>query len=146
MLRTPSNPCSRKAWPPLCCCAACPCRRCSQVSTLAWVAGGGGVCQGLGGSLGTQVHVFTESKMAAFWTLILDEKKPLFTTEKFLSQASEEGGALSPAVLLGHIDTCMSADCILIGSFPGSALCTVLQLCERLFLDHAHRLTNSKSQ
>nr|XP_023696536.1 eIF-2-alpha kinase activator GCN1 [Paramormyrops kingsleyae] len=60
--------------------------------------------------------VLSDSKMAAFWTLILDEKKPLFTTEKFLSQASEE------------------------------ALCTVLQLCERLFLDHAHRLTNSKSQ
>ncbi|KAG7480586.1 hypothetical protein MATL_G00057810 [Megalops atlanticus] len=58
----------------------------------------------------------TEAKLAGFWNLILDEKKPLFTTEKFLSQASEE------------------------------ALCTVLQLCERLFLDHSHRLTNSKSQ
>uniref|UniRef100_A0A8C7ITG3 GCN1 activator of EIF2AK4 n=1 Tax=Oncorhynchus kisutch TaxID=8019 RepID=A0A8C7ITG3_ONCKI len=32
----------------------------------------------------------TEAKLAGFWTLILDEKKPLFTTEKFLSQASEE--------------------------------------------------------
>uniref|UniRef100_A0A8C8HRQ3 TOG domain-containing protein n=1 Tax=Oncorhynchus tshawytscha TaxID=74940 RepID=A0A8C8HRQ3_ONCTS len=58
----------------------------------------------------------TEAKLAGFWTLILDEKKPLFTTEKFLSQASEE------------------------------ALCTVIQLCERLFLDHCHRLTNGKSQ
>uniref|UniRef100_A0A8K9V568 GCN1 activator of EIF2AK4 n=1 Tax=Oncorhynchus mykiss TaxID=8022 RepID=A0A8K9V568_ONCMY len=58
----------------------------------------------------------TEAKLAGFWTLILDEKKPLFTTEKFLSQASEE------------------------------ALCTVIQLCERLFLDHSHRLTNGKSQ
>ncbi|KAJ8379495.1 hypothetical protein SKAU_G00002730 [Synaphobranchus kaupii] len=58
----------------------------------------------------------TEAKMAVLWNLILDEKKPLFTTEKFLSQASEE------------------------------ALCTVLQLCERLFLDHSHRLTSSKSQ
>ncbi|KAJ8414754.1 hypothetical protein AAFF_G00022770 [Aldrovandia affinis] len=58
----------------------------------------------------------TESKLAVLWNLILDEKKPLFTTEKFLSQASEE------------------------------ALCTVLQLCERLFLDHSHRLTSSKSQ
>ena len=34
-----------------------------------------------------------EAKLAVFWTLILDEKKPLFTTEKFLSQASEEGEA-----------------------------------------------------
>ncbi|XP_072244658.1 stalled ribosome sensor GCN1 [Leuresthes tenuis] len=58
----------------------------------------------------------TETKFTNFWNLILDEKKPLFTTEKFLSQASEE------------------------------ALLTVLLLCERLFLDHAHRLTTSKSQ
>ncbi|CAB1319637.1 unnamed protein product [Coregonus sp. 'balchen'] len=57
----------------------------------------------------------TEAKLAGFWTLILDEKKPLFTTGKFLSQASEE------------------------------ALCTVIQLCERIFLDHSHRLTNGKS-
>uniref|UniRef100_A0A671S775 EIF-2-alpha kinase activator GCN1-like n=1 Tax=Sinocyclocheilus anshuiensis TaxID=1608454 RepID=A0A671S775_9TELE len=57
-----------------------------------------------------------ESKLASFWNLILDEKKPLFTTEKFLSQASEE------------------------------ALCTVLLLCERLFLDQPQRLNNSKSQ
>ncbi|KAI1900715.1 hypothetical protein AGOR_G00052750 [Albula goreensis] len=58
----------------------------------------------------------TESKLAVLWNLILDEKKQLFTTEKFLSQASEE------------------------------ALCTVLQLCERLFLDHSQRLNSSKSQ
>lgn len=37
--------------------------------------------------------VTAEAKLAVFWTLILDEKKPLFTTEKFLSQASEEGEA-----------------------------------------------------
>uniref|UniRef100_A0A8C1M4J8 GCN1 activator of EIF2AK4 n=1 Tax=Cyprinus carpio TaxID=7962 RepID=A0A8C1M4J8_CYPCA len=49
-----------------------------------------------------------EAKLASFWNLILDEKKPLFTTEKFLSQASEE------------------------------ALCTVLLLCERLFLDQMY--------
>uniref|UniRef100_A0AAR2J959 TOG domain-containing protein n=1 Tax=Pygocentrus nattereri TaxID=42514 RepID=A0AAR2J959_PYGNA len=55
-----------------------------------------------------------EAKLTSFWNLILDEKKPLLTTEKFLSQASEE------------------------------ALCAVLQLCERLFLDHPHRLNNSK--
>ncbi|XP_018587208.2 LOW QUALITY PROTEIN: eIF-2-alpha kinase activator GCN1 [Scleropages formosus] len=58
----------------------------------------------------------TDAKMTTFWNLILDEKKLLFTTEKFLSQANEE------------------------------SLLTVLQLCERLFLDHAHRLSNSKSQ
>uniref|UniRef100_A0A673CFT4 GCN1 activator of EIF2AK4 n=1 Tax=Sphaeramia orbicularis TaxID=375764 RepID=A0A673CFT4_9TELE len=56
------------------------------------------------------------AKFTTFWNLILDEKKPLFTTEKFLSQANEE------------------------------TLCTVLLLCERLFLDHAHRLNSSKSQ
>uniref|UniRef100_A0A672L752 GCN1 activator of EIF2AK4 n=1 Tax=Sinocyclocheilus grahami TaxID=75366 RepID=A0A672L752_SINGR len=55
-----------------------------------------------------------EAKLASFWNLILDEKKPLFTTEKFLSQASEE------------------------------ALCTILLLCERLFLDQPQRLNNSK--
>lgn len=57
-----------------------------------------------------------ESKLTSFWNLILDEKKPLFTTEKFLVQTSEE------------------------------ALCTVLQLCERLFLDHPQRLNNNKAQ
>ncbi|XP_059192909.1 stalled ribosome sensor GCN1 [Centropristis striata] len=58
----------------------------------------------------------TEAKLSSFWNLILDEKKPLFTTEKFLFQANEE------------------------------TLLTVLLLCERLFLDHAHRLNSSKSQ
>uniref|UniRef100_A0A667ZV53 GCN1 activator of EIF2AK4 n=1 Tax=Myripristis murdjan TaxID=586833 RepID=A0A667ZV53_9TELE len=57
-----------------------------------------------------------EAKFTSFWNLVLDEKKPLFTTEKFLSQATEE------------------------------TLYTVLLLCERLFLDHAHRLNASKSQ
>eukprot|EP00064_Thunnus_orientalis_P000584 superscaffoldBa00000031_g585 len=32
----------------------------------------------------------TESKFSSFWNLVLDKKKPLFTTEKFLSQANEE--------------------------------------------------------
>ncbi|XP_068166575.1 stalled ribosome sensor GCN1 [Antennarius striatus] len=58
----------------------------------------------------------SETKFSSFWNLILDEKKPLFTTERFLSQASEE------------------------------TLLTTVQLCERLFLDHAHRLNASKSQ
>ncbi|KAK2840962.1 hypothetical protein Q7C36_012541 [Tachysurus vachellii] len=57
-----------------------------------------------------------ESKLTSFWNLILDEKKALFTTEKFLGQTSEE------------------------------ALCTVLKLCERLFLDHPQRLNNIKAQ
>ncbi|KAF1388856.1 hypothetical protein PFLUV_G00067070 [Perca fluviatilis] len=58
----------------------------------------------------------TEAKLSSFWNLILDEKKPLFTTEKFLSQVNEE------------------------------TLLTVLLLCERLLLDHHHRLNTSKSQ
>uniref|UniRef100_UPI0037E8FE79 stalled ribosome sensor GCN1 n=1 Tax=Semicossyphus pulcher TaxID=241346 RepID=UPI0037E8FE79 len=58
----------------------------------------------------------SEAKFSGFWNLILDEKKPLFTTEKFLSQANDE------------------------------TLLTVLLLCERLFLDHAQRLNTSKSQ
>ncbi|XP_062310264.1 stalled ribosome sensor GCN1 [Osmerus eperlanus] len=59
----------------------------------------------------------SEAQLAGFWNIILNEKKPLFTTEKFLSQANEE------------------------------ALGTILQLCERLFLDHAQRLnTSSKAQ
>eukprot|EP00064_Thunnus_orientalis_P015204 superscaffoldBa00002775_g15254 len=58
----------------------------------------------------------TEAKFSSFWNLVLDERKPLFTTEKFLSQANEE------------------------------TLLTVLLLCERLFLDHAHRLNTNKSQ
>lgn len=37
--------------------------------------------------------VSAEAKFSGFWTLILDEKKPLFTTEKFLSQANEESKA-----------------------------------------------------
>ncbi|XP_078106507.1 stalled ribosome sensor GCN1 [Sander vitreus] len=57
-----------------------------------------------------------EAKFSSFWNLILDEKKPLFTTEKFLSQVNEE------------------------------TLLTVLLLCERLLLDHHHRLNTSKSQ
>uniref|UniRef100_A0A8D2ZEQ6 GCN1 activator of EIF2AK4 n=1 Tax=Scophthalmus maximus TaxID=52904 RepID=A0A8D2ZEQ6_SCOMX len=60
--------------------------------------------------------VSAEAKFTSFWNVILDEKKTLFTTEKFLSQASEE------------------------------TLLTELLLCERLFLDHAHRLNSSKSQ
>ncbi|XP_065273696.1 stalled ribosome sensor GCN1 [Emys orbicularis] len=57
-----------------------------------------------------------ESKLSGFWQLILDEKKQIFTSEKFLQSASEE------------------------------AMCTVLQLTERLLLDHAHRLPENKVQ
>lgn len=34
--------------------------------------------------------LLTEAKFSSFWNLLLDEKKPLFTTEKFLSQANED--------------------------------------------------------
>nr|XP_017516713.2 eIF-2-alpha kinase activator GCN1 isoform X1 [Manis javanica] len=57
-----------------------------------------------------------EAKLSNFWQLIVDEKKQIFTSEKFLLMASED------------------------------ALCTVLHLTERLFLDHPHRLTGSKVQ
>ncbi|XP_061622693.1 stalled ribosome sensor GCN1 isoform X2 [Phyllopteryx taeniolatus] len=58
----------------------------------------------------------TETKFSSFWNLILDDKKTLFTSEKFLCQSNDE------------------------------TQLTVLLLCERLFLDHAHRLNTSKSQ
>ncbi|ERE74489.1 translational activator GCN1-like protein [Cricetulus griseus] len=57
-----------------------------------------------------------EAKLNNFWQLVMDEKKQIFTSEKFLLLASED------------------------------ALCTVLHLTERLFLDHPQRLTNSKVQ
>eukprot|EP00069_Balaena_mysticetus_P007902 bmy_05738T0 len=57
-----------------------------------------------------------EAKLSNFWQLILDEKKQVFTSDKFLLMASED------------------------------ALCTVLHLTERLFLDHPHRLTGNKVQ
>ncbi|KAM9194723.1 stalled ribosome sensor GCN1 [Dugong dugon] len=57
-----------------------------------------------------------EAKLSSFWQLVVDEKKQIFTSEKFLLMASED------------------------------ALCTVLYLTERLFLDHPHRLTGSKVQ
>uniref|UniRef100_K7G7X0 GCN1 activator of EIF2AK4 n=1 Tax=Pelodiscus sinensis TaxID=13735 RepID=K7G7X0_PELSI len=62
------------------------------------------------------IDALTESKLSGFWQLILDEKKQIFTSEKFLQSASEE------------------------------AMCTVLQLTERLLLDHAHRLPENKVQ
>ncbi|XP_023576671.1 eIF-2-alpha kinase activator GCN1 isoform X2 [Octodon degus] len=57
-----------------------------------------------------------EAKLSSFWQLVVDEKKQIFTSEKFLLMASED------------------------------ALCTVLHLTERLFLDHSHRLTGNKVQ
>ncbi|XP_038618375.1 eIF-2-alpha kinase activator GCN1 [Tachyglossus aculeatus] len=62
------------------------------------------------------VDVQAEAKLSGFWQLIVDEKKQIFTSEKFLLLASED------------------------------ALCTVLQLAERLLLDQAHRLPGSKVQ
>ncbi|ETE58940.1 Translational activator GCN1, partial [Ophiophagus hannah] len=55
-----------------------------------------------------------ENKLNSFWQLILDEKKQIFTSEKFLQSASEE------------------------------VMCTVLQLTERLLLDHECRLPGAK--
>ncbi|KAJ6659087.1 hypothetical protein lerEdw1_019390 [Lerista edwardsae] len=57
-----------------------------------------------------------ENKLISSWQLILDDKKQVFTSEKFLQSASEE------------------------------AMCTVLQLTERLLLDHEHRLPGVKVQ
>ncbi|XP_075424511.1 stalled ribosome sensor GCN1 isoform X2 [Ascaphus truei] len=57
-----------------------------------------------------------DSKLSGFWQLLAEEKKPIFTSEKFLSSASDE------------------------------SLCTVLQLSERLLLDHIHRLPDSKAR
>uniref|UniRef100_A0A8C6YI46 GCN1 activator of EIF2AK4 n=1 Tax=Naja naja TaxID=35670 RepID=A0A8C6YI46_NAJNA len=57
-----------------------------------------------------------ENKLNSFWQLILDEKKQIFTSEKFLQSASEE------------------------------VMCTVLQLTERLLLDHECRLPGAKIQ
>ncbi|KAM9331114.1 stalled ribosome sensor GCN1 isoform 2-T2 [Gastrophryne carolinensis] len=57
-----------------------------------------------------------ESKLCNFWQLLSDEKKQIFTSEKFLSSASEE------------------------------SLSTLLQLCERLLLDHIHRLPDTRAQ
>lgn len=39
------------------------------------------------------LFVISEAKFANFWNLVLNEKKPLFTTEKFLSQANDESKA-----------------------------------------------------
>lgn len=33
----------------------------------------------------------TEAKLSSFWQLIVDEKKQIFTSEKFLLLASEDG-------------------------------------------------------
>ncbi|XP_053558036.1 eIF-2-alpha kinase activator GCN1 [Bombina bombina] len=57
-----------------------------------------------------------EAKLSTFWQLLADEKKQIFTSEKFLSSASED------------------------------SLCTLLQLIERLLLDHIHRLPDNKTQ
>uniref|UniRef100_A0A8C7BAM2 GCN1 activator of EIF2AK4 n=1 Tax=Neovison vison TaxID=452646 RepID=A0A8C7BAM2_NEOVI len=62
------------------------------------------------------LELVPKAKLSGFWQLIVDEKKQIFTSEKFLLMASED------------------------------ALCTVLHLTERLFLDHPHRLTGNKVQ
>ncbi|KAM4708063.1 stalled ribosome sensor GCN1 [Discoglossus pictus] len=62
------------------------------------------------------VETQTESKLSTFWQLLADEKKQMFTSEKFLSSVSEE------------------------------SLSTLLLLSERLILDHIHRLPDNKAQ
>ncbi|XP_019394778.1 PREDICTED: eIF-2-alpha kinase activator GCN1 isoform X1 [Crocodylus porosus] len=62
------------------------------------------------------VEAQTDAKLSGFWQLILDEKKQIFTSEKFLQSATEE------------------------------AMHTVLQLTERLLVDHAQRLPENKVQ
>eukprot|EP00079_Xenopus_tropicalis_P029628 XP_012825198.1 PREDICTED: eIF-2-alpha kinase activator GCN1 [Xenopus tropicalis] len=57
-----------------------------------------------------------EAKLSTFWQLVTDEKKQIFTSEKFITSATED------------------------------SLCTLLQLSERLLLDHIHRLSDNKAQ
>ncbi|XP_053325705.1 eIF-2-alpha kinase activator GCN1 [Spea bombifrons] len=57
----------------------------------------------------------TEAKLNVFWQLLSDEKKQIFTSEKFLSSASED------------------------------SLCILLQLIERLLVDHINRLPDNKA-
>ncbi|XP_078730009.1 LOW QUALITY PROTEIN: stalled ribosome sensor GCN1 [Lampetra fluviatilis] len=57
-----------------------------------------------------------DTKLSALWPLIVDEKKQLFTADKFLAQGSDE------------------------------AFCTVLQLSERLLLDHPQTVTAEKAR
>lgn len=47
----------------------------------------------------TFILFLPEAKFSNFWNLILEEKKPLFTTDKFLSLANEESEATLPAHL-----------------------------------------------
>ncbi|KAM8961528.1 stalled ribosome sensor GCN1 isoform 1-T1 [Pelodytes ibericus] len=56
-----------------------------------------------------------EAKLNTFWQILADEKKQIFTSDKFLSSASED------------------------------ALCTLLQLTERLLIDHVHRIPDNKA-
>ncbi|CAH2295310.1 eIF-2-alpha kinase activator GCN1 [Pelobates cultripes] len=57
----------------------------------------------------------TEAKLGTFWQILGDEKKQIFTSEKCISSASED------------------------------SLCILLQLIERLLLDHAHWIPDSKA-
>ena len=46
-----------------------------------------------------------ESKLTTFWDLVLDDKKPLFTTEKFLAQANDEGVCVAHILTHSHTHT-----------------------------------------
>lgn len=85
--------------------------------------------------------ISSEAKFSSFWNLILDEKKSLFTTEKFLYQANDESRENIVFVLHVFIGKTLATFFTL-----SPALLTFLMLCERLFLDHAHRFNSSKSK
>ncbi len=88
LLRLPSILCCLKAWLPLCCSVGCLCLTPCPVSVHTETDKSFPVSRA--GDV-HHVSLFSEAKLASFWNLILDEKKPLFSNEKFLSQASEEG-------------------------------------------------------
>lgn len=68
--------------------------------------------------------VSAEAKFSNFWNLILDEKKPLFTTEKFLSQANDESKATCLTILKAH-------ECFYILRREMKSLSLCLQLCSQ---------------
>jgi hypothetical protein len=48
--------------------------------------GPGSLCHGV-----TNLRFLAEAKLSGFWQLVTDEKKQIFTSEKFLLSASEDG-------------------------------------------------------
>lgn len=62
----------------------------------------GGAGPGERGALchGVTFYFLAEAKLSNFWQLIVDEKKQIFTSEKFLLMASEDGKFLPTAPLV----------------------------------------------